>query len=114
MTDLPTLTALRDRIKEAKKGTMRLDGAVLSALAPSWFDSMDRPRVTTSIDAAIALCERVYPGWDFALSQIMGQSPFAGIGEPHPFDSIDAYAATLPLALCLAIVQAKIYEMENE
>jgi hypothetical protein len=92
---------------------MRLDGAVLFALAPSWFDSMDRPRVTTSLDAAIALCERVFPGWDLALFQVKGHPPFAGIGEPDTFDGVDDYAATLPLALCLAIVEAKIYEMEN-
>lgn len=59
------LSALIERIKDAKEGSRELSVEVWRALC--WKEhsrelSIETP-FTTSLDAAVALCERVLPGW---------------------------------------------------
>ena len=64
------------------------------------------PHYTASLDAAIALCARALPGTEIEISTLYG-IPSATVGLN---DSVNgqtrATAATLPLALVLAILRA--------
>ena len=84
------------------------------------------PRYTASIDAAVALVERVLPGWtwdiggcpeDFLTDKdkpfnaaLMGPVSYAVIdrevGEEPVYDTAHASAPTAPLAICLAALLA--------
>lgn len=65
--------------------------------------------VTTSLDAALALAERVLPGcgWElYAAYEIKGSMKYGcNLGEEDT-----AYAFTPALALCIAILRAKAQE----
>lgn len=76
-------------------------------------------RYTASLDAAVALAERVLPGW--SIFTCLGQTVWpdkppcwADVGSREFQDDIDGhdqenstgFAPTLPLALCLAILKA--------
>ena len=68
------------------------------------------PNVTTSLDAALALAERVLPDVQFNMATgVKGGLPWV---QCYPFPQeednyLDAEAAaTLPLALCIAILRA--------
>lgn len=71
--------------------------------------NMSFPKYTTSLDAAIALCERVLSGWSIELEY----APNAGVAkvelfEPvaiHPNDS-EGYAHHPATALCIALLRA--------
>ena len=71
----------------------------------------DPPHYTTSIDAALALMERVRPGSEWDLTNIYGGS--AKFHEQIRFSMdlnsdypIYESACTIPLAICLALVKA--------
>ena len=70
---------------------------------------------TTSIDAALALVERVLPGTEWDLTNIYGGS--AKFGERIRFSlnlnsdyPIYESANTIPLAICIALIEAKDHE----
>lgn len=66
-------------------------------------------RVTQSIDAALSLREEILPGWDFKLLRCdatLWTSTDAVLQEKLPRVEVDAAAATLPLAICAAILKA--------
>jgi hypothetical protein len=77
-------------------------------LGSKWAD--DVGRYTTSLDAALALAERVLPGWGWVLSTGARDQPAWVQAYPEPVDEDvcrDAVAsASLPLALCAAILKA--------
>lgn len=62
---------------------------------------------TASLDAAIALVERVLPGWTLMLDDRMG--PSAKLLPPNQISSAEdrTKAATLPIALLIALLRAK-------
>lgn len=76
------------------------------------------PRFTTSLDAALALAERVLSGWQVGICVgakatavvIEPDKPGAGILDAWP-RKWEAGGATPALALCAAIVKAKIGEV---
>jgi hypothetical protein len=70
------------------------------------------PEFSRSIDAAVALVERVLPGMDGAIawSRDMRTCEFA---RPHPLDNIVAEAKTLPLAILAALLTALIAKQER-
>ena len=93
MTDLIT------RLEEAAEGSRELDRAIWHELE---FDSRGEPTLcpayTTSIDAALALAERVgLDGWNTLYAAMMNW-------KAH--DPRGPLSKTLPLALCLAILKA--------
>nr|WP_313010800.1 hypothetical protein [Brucella intermedia] len=71
------------------------------------------PRYTASVDAAIALAERVLPGWVF---DNVGQDFHSVPGGYEAFGwnvelingtRVQGQAPTLPLAICIALLRAK-------
>ena len=128
------LSALIARLEAAEAGSHELDKVVAVACgstinvwaetaADGTFLGSVRP-VTTSLDAAIALAERVLPGWAVEVSRInagtsrctaniwMPSQRGAQLGSGRVF--VDA--STPALALCIATLRAKldVYEAEGE
>jgi hypothetical protein len=69
------------------------------------FLAANAPRVTTSLDAALSLAERVLPGRTFIIAtggEGLDRATIDGLGTAE-----DCQAATAPLALCAAILRAK-------
>lgn len=74
------------------------------------------PEVTASIDAAVALCERVLPGWKWSLQNsgvLSDSSGYAMVAPDAEATTIIAEAATPPLAHLAAILRAKIAEAKD-
>jgi hypothetical protein len=120
-------TPLITRLEEAAEGSRELDAAIWYAvhepdvdypgirteqteqgprevltceLGSKWAD--DVGHVTTSLDAALALAERVLPGWDFIVGRTNGGLTIhaqVGPGEMQ-------FGNTPALALCAAILRA--------
>jgi len=74
------------------------------------------PPVTTSLDAALALAERVLPGWYVGVQANRYElliapedwSAYLSAPKGHQFtDEVEASAPTPALALCIAILKAK-------
>lgn len=72
--------------------------------------------VTTSLDAALALAERVLPGWLWDVTTITTavgglRKPLASVVRPDQTEGEEiktwGYGATPALALCIAILRAK-------
>lgn len=78
--------SLIERIEAAEVGSAELDLEVAQALSEPWSYMGEPPKVikcrpyTTSIDAALALAERVLPGWRLAR-----------LGESREADDSGAY-----------------------
>lgn len=69
-------------------------------------DCMGVPAYTTSLDAALALCERVLPGWDWLISQGVGEPATACMSPSGIVHGVEVTAATPALALCIAVLKA--------
>lgn len=107
------LSALIARLEAAEVGSRELDKAVCDALNWRRTDGVwtfPAP-VSQSLDAALALAERVLPGWrvfgisderDFQVSRGWG----AGVGEKTGPGIQHAKAPTPALALVIAILKA--------
>lgn len=110
-------TDLIRRLEEAEAGSRRLDVAVHDALfppradgyqmpdgtvlPPSWGRGFDDPPYTTSLDAALALVERVLPG-----AEVIAISRTRTGGWGSGVNGHVAYAATPALALVIATLRA--------
>lgn len=68
---------------------------------PPWCD-----KITVSLDAALALAERVLPGWVYMLVNDYCDYFRAELVRPES-SVVKAVAETMPLALCIAILKAK-------
>lgn len=115
---------LIEKLEAAEVGSRELDALVFCALNPGWREgrgiqagaviragSMRTPDlVTASLDAALALAERVLPnhkGWGIATHQ---ENKFGAVMAHDPFGNsggVEAYGKTPALALCIAILKAK-------
>ncbi len=129
MTDLSALIA---RLEAAEAGSRELDVAIARSLGWGvhnarrfglWVvpfgeydtcdpdDMFELGEFTTSLDAALALAERVLPGWSWEIYtayQIKGLMKYGcNLDEQDT-----AYAFTPALALCIAILRAKQGEGE--
>lgn len=122
------VSVLIKRLEKAEAGSRELDRDLAKLIDRSEWDkcanwasmpcgappdAIDRdalrwlPTYTTSLDAALALAERVLPGCEpgFMLEQRLPQrSIWAAWVRPYPEDS--SFAATPALALCIAILRA--------
>lgn len=65
----------------------------------------DVPRLTASLDAALALADRVLPGWDIELSRL-GGAWRCGLGDP--LCGWEWESASAPLATLGALIRALI------
>jgi hypothetical protein len=75
--------------------------------------------LTASLDAAIAFCEAVLPGWLISLDDEADGTRGAVILPPNGVDVVDrragcAILATRPLALIAAILKALIQQTEEQ
>ena len=114
MTDNTSLIA---RLESAGEGSVELDREVWTAcgMAPQFhgpFDAAGKgvwngPHLSHSLDAALALAERVIEKRGPIDISIMGSAQVT-IHADDPCANVlaDAYAATPALALCLAILRA--------
>ena len=116
MTDLIT------RLREAKEGSRVLDAAILHAVDAGLRDDLialvssrsdaqksdvdlNAPRYTTDLSAAVALCERVLPGWVIRLD-IFTEDGITNACVGALWRG-DVKHKTPALALCLAMLTAK-------
>jgi hypothetical protein len=123
------MTDLIKRLEEAEAGSgafnqelaLLLGGYVLEKRGKDrkeWFYPVDRewfyrdaihelPRYTTSLDAALALAERVLPGWCWMIERHKNGTATAGLHEWNAYREADRFTANTPaLALCAAILKA--------
>jgi hypothetical protein len=110
-------TPLITRLEEAAEGSRELDELVaLETTHPYGIDACDWdgfPPYTTSLDAALALAERVLPGWRWQVSAtssgaIGSVSSGAGMEDfvSSQADLSDVRLFPPALALCIAILRA--------
>lgn len=66
------------------------------------------PPITASIDAAVALVEKMLPGWDYLVCRLSGGPAGAEVGPPDSFQQVKADGATPALALIAALLRALI------
>lgn len=114
------LAELLERVKAATGPDRELDGDIAEAFGPHWngrdLTRGQAPAVTRSIDAAMALVERMLPGWRV---QLFERDPEDGGGwnarlkrrSPWDLVALDEVAPlprTAPLALLAALLSALI------
>ncbi|MGX9980647.1 hypothetical protein [Methylobacterium fujisawaense] len=143
---IETLKGLLERVKAAEKADRQLDRDICKALLPAekergyynWLGM--RPKgenlpasaywvnnsyvVTASVDAALALMERVLPGWDahiyrddddggrFAAEMVW--PPGTDIGEAGDYEMDGRHAATRALAIVEGILASKLVLLEAQ
>ena len=117
------MTDLIKRMEEAEAGSRELDAAIADLFnpVPDQYDgfagrwpfvegspfSDQTPPVTTSLDAALALAERVLPGWCWMIERHKNGTATAGLHEWNAYREADLFTANTPaLALCAAILKA--------
>jgi hypothetical protein len=90
------MTDLIKRLEEAEAGSLELDVAIWDAMG-GW-SVAHPPAYTTSLDAALALAERLgLDGWRLLYAAMLNW-------KAH--DPRGPLSKTLPLALCIAILKA--------
>jgi|GEM_PF-3048651 len=152
MADLATLRDLRDRLANATGASDELDERIALAFYPDCFADAEKTPAgwrharfggiridpaTASIDAAVALCTRVLPGWMWRIAQcsvsddasvepdfnhpiygaelqrVFGDDAMRGFFDVYPGCDIDQRPPGQPaLALCRAIVGGLIAQEE--
>lgn len=129
---MTTLSALLDRVSEARGGDREIDHLVHDALVEpignriyntkangGQFICADvtAPEYTASIDAALALVEKKLPGWAWKLDRAFGEPPYiVAVVASRPIDVTAAHAGeapTAPLAILSALLRALISQSES-
>lgn len=138
MADTQELKALLDRVEKAEEADRELDkdiwlntvGFDPELLPTVWPDigepEMPFPLLTQSIDAALALTERVLPGWQVIGIEQSWTGPYPISAQRDNLQSrawlrksvgsyiiVEASAPTPALALIAALLKAKIAEAES-
>lgn len=112
------ITSLIEKLEGAEVGSRELDCAIWTATG-GWGHVGRPPTFSTSLDAALALAERVLPGHDWSLGHLP-TSDDADHQEHHEFgcffyahphvasrqDGL-GHGATAPLAMVTAILRAQ-------
>ena len=124
---MTNLSDIIEKLEKAEAGSRELDYQVFRVFAESEGFNFWNPdwghEYTCSVDAAISLAEKVLPGWQYTLSSTRSahedRRPWADvasdawINDENETEWGDASAATLPMALCLAILKAKAQQQEG-
>jgi type II secretory pathway component PulK len=114
MTETNALSALSDKLKAASGPSKVLDAEIVRAVLAANTPSMP---VTSSIDAAAALCASALPGWEpeiyFGLRPVVVLQPSANSRLHADRLVAQARAASVPLALCAAVIDAMIVARER-
>lgn len=101
------------KLESASEGSRELDGEVAEATVG--FMEWDGRPVTTSIDAALALAERVLGDARWIITQqdtgwgVMPLVKTDGVWD-SPNDPGETYGATLPIVICAALLRASAAE----
>ena len=150
MTDISKLRELLVRVESTTEPLIELDRQISGLLEAGLVNIIEPPRYTSSIDAAVALCARVLPGWGLSVcrccvsddarvwpdyncpehgERLKREFPLPAERYPEtnargateltwgPFDEgfdIDRRPpGNVALALCQAILEAKLYIAEQ-
>ena len=115
-----TITSLIEKLEGAGVGSRELDREVWIACGQTekWGGPVNHPgkgvwegpHVSFSLDAALALAERVLPGWGWSAGQGHGEKAYARLDTLDGCDFEEAYAATPALALCAAVLRARQHD----
>jgi hypothetical protein len=101
-----TITSLIEKLEGAEVGSRELDCAIWTATG-GWDHVGRPPTFSTSLDAALALAERMLPGWDWQIVKGSEEEAYVAL-QPHGAAfGHEVQAATPALALCAAILRAK-------
>lgn len=110
--DLATLRALKERCEAAAGSDRELDHDLIVHFAGSGnlMAMLRHYPLTSSIDAALALVERVLPGAGYDLDYVPGGDPLCGcrIFQDDVLGNASGEGATLPLAALSALFDALI------
>ncbi len=115
------MTDLIKRLEAAEAGSRELDFAIMAHFGYTnisdprdaldcWRGSdgkshFENATFSRSLDAALALAERVLPGWGWSAGGSRGEH-YGRLDTPDGCDFEEAYASTPALALCAAILKA--------
>ncbi len=98
------------RVRAATGHDVDLDAAIDAELP---LDGADAPAYTASVDACLALIGHALPGWHWHVGYgAKGVMPYARVSDRTNTHRAEATAATVPLALLDALLQAKLAEGE--
>jgi hypothetical protein len=107
-----TLPELIKALEAAEGPSLRLDYEIDLALG---IGEINTAPYTRSVDATIALCERVLPGWRLCFEAVNGKADDLYILGPDYRDDQPWLNSSKPiagkpiaLAICLAVLQAKL------
>lgn len=109
------MSDLLERLEKATGGCAELDNAIYQ-----WAEMLPVeqrwpvPHYTSSIDATLALAERVLPGWEKSHGKVYWSFDLEGkrvwVCRMNYWRSVDfvprSAAPTLPLAICIAVLKA--------
>lgn len=107
---MPNPTELREIIERLEKLGSEVDE---TRRGMSWSESV--PGYTASLDAAVALVEKMLPGWNFtvASTKVPGDArPWADVASPawiageNDAEQGEGYGATPAIALLIALFRA--------
>ncbi len=124
MTDISKLRELLARVESAAGPDHEID-QLLGVFGANCADPTKKviavancAGCTSSIDAAVQLCERVLPGWFWRVGHSTLYAGWATVNRLHPDhcdrpDEAHANAANPALALCAATIRAKIAMLEK-
>lgn len=93
--------------EEFLRGCKR-DGLVVGPTGCGTIGSVRTPNLTTSLDAAIALCERVLPDpfWGLHTNRVVANVYHADVGTRQPHRTWLGSADIPATALCIALLRA--------
>ena len=127
MTDISKLRELLERVESATKETLpdkKLTFDLIACFVPAIVDYPhhadtffgDDPLI--SIDAAVALCERVLPGWEIRIGELPDKVGwFARVlrrKDMFLVSSRDCGPKHAGIALCAVVLRAKIAILEKD
>lgn len=113
--DKEALQGLLDRVREEKGPDRELDRE-LDGYPVGTTKWRDIPAYTASVDASMALVERLLPDWHIAMGTVGEHDiPWACLTEPEdPCRDFSASAPTIPLALVEALLSANLSQESGE
>jgi len=116
MTDRQTLSDLLEKVRACEGADREVDRLIVEAFGtkpsgiPVCANILGIGAFTSSVDAALALVERVLPGWWWAVGQYSGGAASANVSRDGKRHGPDVMAPTPALALLAALLTALLAE----
>lgn len=113
------LEELLERVEKATTANYNLETSISVALTPELAMRGISPNVTASIDAALALVERVLPGWDWLKKSEKVISLYRPLTEQEEIEKAwavhhDGAGPNIPLAIISALLKALIAQEQQK